>query len=147
MNETEFRLDCEKLRVIIILNIKKSFEIIDLNNHEYITSMKIINVNDEIILSILIVKKNFILHRFIVNDFENLIIFIFNDFDYSNDNLTLNWLYHFINNVVRKRRDKYRFSIVNNFDFHLTFESFELIIDNDIIFLNFRLISRILYNR
>ena len=133
MNETEFRLDCEKFCIIITLDIKKSFKITDSDNREYITSIKIISVDDEIISSMLIVKKNFILHRFAVNDLEELIILVFNDFDYSNDDLTLNWLYHFINNVVRKRRDKYILLIVNDFDSHLTFEFFELIIDNDII--------------
>ena len=90
MNETEFRLNCGKSRIIITLNIKKFFKMTDSNNREYITSMKIINVDDEIISSMLIVKRNFILHRFAVNDFEEFIIFIFNDFDYSNNDLTLN---------------------------------------------------------
>ena len=90
MNETEFRLNCEKFRIIITLNIKKFFKMIYSDNREYITSMKIINVDDEIISSMLIVKKNFILHRSVVNDFEELIILVFNDFDYLNDDLTLN---------------------------------------------------------
>ena len=90
MNETEFRLNCEKFRIIIILNIKKFFKMTDSNNREYIISMKIINVNDKIISSMLIVKKNFILHYFVVNNLEKFIILIFNDFNYSNDDLTLN---------------------------------------------------------
>ena len=147
MNETEFRLDCKKSRVIIILYIKKFFKMIDSDNREYNTSMKIISVDDEIISSILIIKKSFILHCFAVNDFEKLIILVFNDFDYSNDDLTLNWLHHFINNIVRKCRDKYILLIVNDFNFYLIFEFFELTINNDIIFLSFRFISRILHNR
>ena len=90
MNETEFRLNCGKSRIIITLNIKKPFKMTDSNNREYITSMKIINVDGEIIPSMLIVKKNFILHRFAVNDFEEFITLAFNDFDYSNNDLTLN---------------------------------------------------------
>ena len=133
MNETEFRLNCGKSCIIITLNIKKSFKMIDSNNREYIILMKIINVNDEIISSMLIVKENFILYRFVVNDFKKLIILVFNNFNYLNNDLTLNWLHHFINNVVKKCRDKYILLIVNDFDFHLTFKFFELIIDNDII--------------
>ena len=53
MNETKFRLNCEKSHIIIILNIKTFFKITDSNNHEYITSMKIINVDNKIILLIL----------------------------------------------------------------------------------------------
>ena len=52
--------------------------------------MKVINVNDEIILLILIVKKNFILYCFAVNEFKEFVTFIFNNFDYSNNDLTLN---------------------------------------------------------
>ena len=134
LNETEFYLNCGKFRIIIILNIKKFFKMTDSNNHEYITLMKAINVDNEIISLMLIVKKNFILYCFAVNDFEKFIILVFNDFDYLNDDLTLNWLHYFINNIIRKCRDKYIFLIVNDFDFYLTFEFFKLINNNNIIF-------------
>ena len=52
--------------------------------------MKIINVNDKIILLMLIIKQNFILHYFTVNDLKELIIFVFNNFDYLNNDLILN---------------------------------------------------------
>ena len=90
MNEIRFCLNCEKSCIIIILNIKKFFKITDSNSCKYITSIKVISVNDKIILLILIIKKNIILHYFVVNNFEKFIIFVFNDFDYSNDNLILN---------------------------------------------------------
>ena len=52
--------------------------------------MKIISVDNKIISSILIVKESFILYCFAVNDLEKFIIFVFNDFDYSNNDLKLN---------------------------------------------------------
>ena len=90
MDETGFRLGCGKPCVIITLDIKKPFKMTDSDNCEYITSMEVISADGEIISSMLIVKGSFILYRFAVNDLEKLITLALNDFDYSNNDLTLN---------------------------------------------------------
>ena len=42
---------------------------IDLDNREYIISIKVINVVDNIMLLFLVFKKTFIAHRLIINKF------------------------------------------------------------------------------
>ena len=63
MNETDFRIECEKSRIIITLITKKSSSrMTDLNNREYIIFVEVINAADDIISSFLIFKKSIIAH-------------------------------------------------------------------------------------
>lgn len=41
MNETNFRIECDKTHSVVTLNVNNSLCMIDLNNRNYITSMKI----------------------------------------------------------------------------------------------------------
>ena len=69
MNEIDFRIECERSRLMITLIIKQSSSrMTNSNNHEYIIFVEVINVVDDIITSFLIFKKIFIAHHLIVND-------------------------------------------------------------------------------
>ena len=63
MNEIDFRIDCERTQMIITLNSKKSFRMINSNNRYYITFVKCVNSVDEMISSMLIISKINIFHK------------------------------------------------------------------------------------
>ncbi len=62
-DKTNFRVECDKSRIIIILNIKKILKIVDSNNCDYITFVKIVNSINKTILLLLIVKDSQILDK------------------------------------------------------------------------------------
>ena len=68
------------------------------------------------------------------NNLDDYIIFNVNEFEYINNDLTLNWLYHFIRFTQNKRIKRYNFFIINEFDDHMTIQFNEFIIVNNIIF-------------
>ena len=105
MNEIDFRVNCDRNRIVLTLNIQKSSKTIDSNNRKYLTFIKIINDEENLILFMFIAKNvDLILHRMIVdNDFHKNITLIINEIAYINDDLVLNWLRHFIKNVQQKR--------------------------------------------
>ena len=71
MNETDFRIECKKNYIIVILITKKSLSrIINSNNRKYIIFIKIINIVDDIISFFFIFKKSFIVYRLIINEFH-----------------------------------------------------------------------------
>ena len=107
MNEIDFRIECATNRVIITLTTKKSsLHMIDSDNCEYIIFVEVINVVDNIILFFFIFKKFFITYCLTVNDFHWAITLIINETAYSNNELIINWLQHFIRNVKNKRVDE-----------------------------------------
>ena len=63
MNETKFRIDCERAQMIITLNPKKFFRMMNSNNRDYITSVKCVSSTDEIIPSMLIIGGVNIFHK------------------------------------------------------------------------------------
>ena len=63
MNETDFRIRCERIYVIIILNFIRFFKMTDLNNRIYIISIKCINFTESVISSIIVIAEINILHK------------------------------------------------------------------------------------
>ena len=92
MNEIDFRVNCDRNRIMFILNIQKFLKTVDSNNREYLTFIKIINDKENSILFIFIAKDvDLILHRMTVdNDFYKNIILIISEIAYINNNLALN---------------------------------------------------------
>ena len=67
----DFRIECAKNYVVIILTIKKSrSRIIDSNNREYIIFDKVMNAVNNIISSFFVFKRLFIVYCLTVNDFH-----------------------------------------------------------------------------
>lgn len=63
MNETSFRIGCERAQMIITLNPKRSFRMMNPDNRDYITSVKCVSSADEVIPSMLIISGVNILHK------------------------------------------------------------------------------------
>ena len=92
MNEIDFRVNCGRDRIVLILNIQKFLKTVDLNNREYITFIKAINDKENLILCMFIAKDvDSVLHRMIVgNNFYKNITLIISEAAYINDDLVLN---------------------------------------------------------
>ena len=92
MNEIDFRVNCDRNRIMLILNIQKFLKTTDSNNREYLTFIKVINDKKTLILFMFIVKNvDLILYRMIVdNNLYKNIILIINKVAYINDNFILN---------------------------------------------------------
>ena len=108
---------------MLILNIQKSSKTVDSNNREYLTFIKIVN-DEENLISFMFIAKNFnlILHRMIVgNDLHKNITLIINEVAYINDDFVLNWFRHFIKNVQRKRVNQWILLLIDNYDFYKTY--------------------------
>ena len=92
MNEIDFRINCGRDRIVFTLNIQKFLKTVDSNNREYLTFIKIINDEENLILFMFIAKNvDSILHRMIVgNNFYKNITLIINEIVYINDDLVLN---------------------------------------------------------
>ena len=58
INKIDFRVECDKFCIVIILNIKKILKIVDFNNCDYIIFIKIVSFIDKTILLLLIVKNS-----------------------------------------------------------------------------------------
>ena len=63
MNETNFRIDCDRAHLVMIINVNKSLRMIDLNNRDYIISMKCVNFVNDVISFLFIILKVNILHK------------------------------------------------------------------------------------
>lgn len=77
----------------------------NLNNRIYIISMKCINSVDWVYSSMLIIAEINILHKWEINDLNKRTVLVINVTEYSNDNLTMNWLKHFVVFIVNKKHD------------------------------------------
>ena len=135
MNEINFHINCDKDRIVLTLNIQKSSKIIDSDNREYLTFIKIINDEENSILFMFIAKNvDSILHRMIIdNDFYKNITLITSEVAYINEDFALNWFRHFIKNVQWKRVDQWIFLLIDNHDFYKTYSFWKLIQDNYIV--------------
>ena len=63
MNETDFRIDCEWIQMIISLNKWKSFCLMNSDNRDYITSVKCISFANNVIPSLFIISEVHIFHK------------------------------------------------------------------------------------
>ena len=133
MNETEFRIKIKKSRMIITFDKKKKNYMTNSNNKNYCTIVKIVNVVKAVISSLLILKAFNVLLKWSQNDFDDRIQLNVFESNYSNDDLALKWLQHFINFIKSNKVDRHIFFIVNGFEFHITIQFYILIKISDII--------------
>ena len=63
MNEIDFRINCDKFHMIIILNIQKKLKLTNSKNRNYVNDIEIINVANECVFSMLILKNHYILFK------------------------------------------------------------------------------------
>lgn len=134
MNETNFRIGCGWAQIVITLNLKKSLCMMNSNNRDYITSVKCVNSTGKIISPMLIISKVNIFHKWCQkNDLDEDTLIETSDTGYSNDNLTMDWLHHFIYHTRKRQNNNYILLIVDKFKLHATILFFELVTANNII--------------
>ena len=133
MNETDFRIDCERSRIVITLDVNKNIRMTDSNNRDYVTSVKVVNAIDDTILTMLIMKRVNILHKWTLsNDLDDHILLSTSDSKYINDDLVMNWLHHFIKQTKKKRVERWILLIIDDVDSHMTYSFLKLITVNNI---------------
>ena len=138
MNKIDFRIDCDKSHLIFIFDIQKNLRLIDSKNKNYINDIEIINVANKCISFMLILKNQHILYKWILNnELNDDILFAVNESEYNNDDFAMKWLHHFIKHVIKKRIDQYIFLIIDEFENHMIYQFWKLIIVNNIIFFRF----------
>jgi len=93
MNEIEFRIECERSRIVIIVEFNETFKklskIIDSNNREHLIDVECINVKKKIIQSMFIFRESTLLNRYFVNFLHREILQKYNEFNYINDDLII----------------------------------------------------------
>ena len=103
MNETDFCIDCERAQMIVTLNSKKSLRMTNSNNRIYIIFVEYVSSREWVIRFMLILTEVHILHKWSFDDLNDDIVIDISKTRYSNDDLIMNWLKHFIEHTKRKR--------------------------------------------
>lgn len=106
----------------------------DPNNRDFITSMESISAGGETIPSFLIISGVNILHKWCQeNDLDGRTVLSISDIGYSNDDLAIDWLNHFIEHTQTKRPGAWTLLIIDRCGSHCTIPFFQLAIDNKIV--------------
>ena len=125
MNKIEFRINIDRFKIVLSFEKHQRNYIANSNNRNYCTTIEIINVTSAIIFFLIIMKAiNVLLKWNQQNNFENQCQFGVFEFDYSNDDLTLEWLQYFIDFIKKNRVKRYIFLIIDGFDSHTTLQFF-----------------------
>ncbi len=134
MNETSFRIDCERAQLVITFNSRKSLRMMNSNNRDYIIFVKCINVSDEMIFSLIILTEVHILRKWCEkNNLNEETLIEISDMNYSNDDLIMNRLHHFIYHTRSKRNEIWLLLIIDEFDSHSIISFLKLITINNIV--------------
>ena len=89
MNETDFRIECERAQMIVTLNPNKPLRMTDSDNRTYLTSVESISSDGADISPMLIISGVHILHKWAVNDLNSNILLETSPTGYSNDDLAM----------------------------------------------------------
>jgi len=106
MNEIDFRIGCERAHIVVTRSIRGVLQMADLKNRDYIMVVKAVSVVDESIPPMIIIKEVHILAKWSANDIDDDTLFNTSDISYSNDDLAIDWLRHFIRCTQGKRRER-----------------------------------------
>ena len=134
MDETGFRIGCGRAQMVITLDPRRSLRMTDPDNRDYITSVESINSAGEVIPPMLIISGVHILHKWCQeNDLDEEVLIGTSETGYSNDDLAIDWLHHFIHHTRNKRIGARLPLIIDGFGSHATIPFFELATANNII--------------
>ena len=134
MDETGFRIGCGRAKMVIMLDPNKPLRMMDPDNRDYITSVECVSSGGEVIPPMLIISGVNILHKWCQeNDLDEDTLIGTSESSYSNDDLAMDWLHHFIHHTRRRRSGSYILLIIDGFGSHATIPFFELAIANNII--------------
>ena len=106
IDKTGFRIRVIAKRVVITYLLTKAVYLVDPNNRELITIVKIVYTNSSTILLILILKGDILLKKYFENDLKNDTLLITSPTRYSNEGLSMKYFIHFYNNIYKKIKGK-----------------------------------------
>ena len=134
MDETGFRIGVGRTRLVISFDKKKRNYIADPDNRDYCTTVESISAAGATIPPLIILKAvNVLLKWSQQNDLEDQCVLGASESGYSNDDLALEWLQHFIDHTRKGRIGRYILLIVDGFGSHMTLQFFQLATASDII--------------
>ncbi len=126
MNETGFRIDCGRAQLVVTLDPNKPLRMTDPDNRTYLTFVECVSSEGWFIPPMLILAGVHILHKWGFNDLDGETLIGTSETGYSNDDLAMNWLKHFIEHTKNKRVGAWAMLIVDGFDSHMTIPFLEL---------------------
>ena len=123
MDETGFRVNCDKNHWILTLNKLLPQRLNDSNNRESVTSIECINSIEFSISFYFIafgieIQERWFQQNKVVNDMK---ISVF-DTNYFNDDIALKWIQHFDRYIKSMQKEVWRLLIMNDHDSHMTWE-------------------------
>jgi len=133
MDETGFRIGCGRAHTVVTRSLRGVLQMADPENRDYITAAEAASAAGESIPPMIITKGINILARWIANDIDDDTLFNTSDTGYSNDDLAIDWLHHFIRCTRGKRKGRWILLIIDGFGSHMTLEFLDLATNNDII--------------
>ncbi len=133
MDETGFRIGCGRAHTVVTRNIRGVLQMADPENRDYITAAEAASAAGQSIPPMIITKGVNILARWTANDIDDDTLFNTSDTGYSNDDLAIDWLHHFIRCTHGKRTGQWILLIIDGFGSHMTLEFLDLATANDII--------------
>ena len=134
VDETGFRIGCGRAQMVITMDPKKPLRMTDPDNRDYITTVECISSGGEVIPPLIIISGVQILHKWCQeNDLHDDILIGTSDSGYSNDDLAMDWLNHFIEHTSSKRQGAWLLLIIDGFGSHMTIPFFELATANNIV--------------
>lgn len=95
MDETGFRIGCGIAYSVVTVDRKKLLRFVDLDNRDYMTSMKCISAGGWSISLFVILKGAYILYKWGKNDLPVDTVLAVSLTGYSNDQLAYDWFEHF----------------------------------------------------
>ena len=133
MDETGFRIGCERAHYVVTLDPIKPLRMTDPDNRDYITSVECISSGGAVIPPLIIISGAHVLHKWSENNLDGDTLFTTSESGYSNDDIALDWLDHFIAHTARRRRGAWLLLIIDGFGSHMTIPFFEKAEANQIL--------------
>ena len=134
MDETGFRIGCGRAQIVITLDPRKPLRMTDPDNRDYITSVECISSAGDVIPPLLILSGIHILHKWCQhNDLDGETLIGTSETGYSNDDLAMDWLRHFIEHTRTKRRGAWLLLVIDGFGSHSTIPFLKLATENQIV--------------
>ena len=134
MDETGFRIGIGKSRIVLTFDKKKKNYIADPDNREYCTAVESVSASGNTIPPALILKGKHVLAKWSRNNnLDGHISIGVSESGYSNDDLAIDWLKHFIKYTAKQRVGRYILLIIDGFGSHMTIPFHNLATAHDIL--------------
>lgn len=134
MDETGFRIGCGRDPIVVTLDHRKPLRLTDPDNRDYITSVECISSVGDVIPPLIIISGVHILHKWTEhNDLDGETLIGTSETGYSNDDLAMDWLHHFIKQTSNKRRGTWLLLVIDGFSSHSIISFLELAPEHNIV--------------